>query len=131
MADKHFYRTIVEIEILSEEPQRFDSLREIDYEITDGHSSGTWAIKSQVEITPAEMAQLLIAQGSDTSFLGLDEKGNICCDGCDHPIDQCQCSQEVACKFVDENTHKCQCTEHGYYQMDCIGSGVCERWVEA
>lgn len=77
MADKQFYRTVVEIEILSEELYEPQSLADIDYAITDGHCSGTWRVKSQETVSPANMAMLLKAQGSDPSFLGLDDKGNV------------------------------------------------------
>lgn len=129
--DKHFYRTVVEIEVLSEEETDFQSLADIDYAITDGHCSGRWNVTSQLEVAPAQMAELLKRQGSDPSFLGLDDEGNVRCEVCDNPILECQCPQEVACKFVDENTHKCLFNDGGYYQMDCIGSAVCERWEEA
>jgi hypothetical protein len=74
---KKFYRTVIEIEVLSEEPVSFSELDEIHYAITQGHCSGDWIVNSQSEVTPKHMAQLLIAQGSDPEFLGLDEDGNI------------------------------------------------------
>ena len=71
-----FYKTIVQIEVLSTEEIGDVTLNDIVYMITDGHCSGHWEIASTEEITAPTMAQLLINQGSDPEFLGLDEDGN-------------------------------------------------------
>ena len=65
-----FYRTIVQIEILSNEevPNPID-LEAINYEIIDGSWSGRLSIISSEEVTRARMAELLIGQGSDPEFL--------------------------------------------------------------
>lgn len=74
--EKHFYRTIFKIEVLSDELVGELDLEQINYAITDGHCSGDITIESQLEISPKQMAELLIAQGSDPEFLGLDNQGN-------------------------------------------------------
>jgi hypothetical protein len=71
------YRTVVQIEILSDEPVSDDvSVSEIDYQGTEGR----WSIKVDVtdarEVDAAEMSDLLVAQGSDPSFLLGDEEGD-------------------------------------------------------
>jgi len=76
-----FYRTVFKVEVLSEVYEGDQmvstlSLKEIDYEITDGHCSGRRTVESELEVTPRQMAQLLKSQGSDTSFFMLDEEGN-------------------------------------------------------
>jgi hypothetical protein len=72
---KKFYRTVIEVEVLSEELDDFNTLEDVHYAITQGHCSGEWDVKSQGEVTPKRMAKLLLAQGSDPEFFGLDEKG--------------------------------------------------------
>ena len=76
---KKFYRTVFQVEVLSEE--KFDedgslNLTDIEDEITHGHCSGrvTKIIDNEVK-TGIEMATLLKEQGSDTEFFNLDENG--------------------------------------------------------
>jgi hypothetical protein len=77
-----FYRTVFKIEVLSEHwADEKDwvsnyALEQIHYAITEGHCSGLMTVESELEVTPKQMAQLLKAQGSDTSFFMLDEQGN-------------------------------------------------------
>lgn len=71
-----FYRRTIEVELLTEEPlpDAMD-LQQIGYEMTEGHASGVVRVTSDEEVTGPVMAKLLIAQGSDPEFLGLDEEG--------------------------------------------------------
>ena len=66
-----FYRTIVTVEILSDEPIGSPTLDEINYQIMEGDWSGQYEVSSVAEISPAEMTSALIAQGSDPEFFGL------------------------------------------------------------
>jgi hypothetical protein len=71
-----FYRTIVTVEILSDEPIGSPTLDEINYQIMEGDWSGQYEVSSvaeisPAEISPAEMTSALIAQGSDPEFFGL------------------------------------------------------------
>jgi hypothetical protein len=66
-----FYKTIVTIEILSEEPIGNPDLEEIQYQTTEGHWSGVCDISSVQELTAEEMSKALIAQGSDPQFFGI------------------------------------------------------------
>lgn len=75
---RKFYRTIIRYEILSEEPLGSLSLEDIHYECTEGHCSGVFlpAERDNQEVDGAEMAIMLIEQGSDPEFFQLDEDGN-------------------------------------------------------
>ena len=75
MTSRKFYKTIVQVEILSEEPIGEPSLETIHYNITDGDWSGVTLIKEQKELDGAEMANELLNQASDSSFFGLTEDG--------------------------------------------------------
>lgn len=71
-----FYRTVYEVEILSEDkPATGLTLEEMAYAITDD-CSGAYEVTVTEEKTGPEMAQLLIAQGSEPEFFNLDALGN-------------------------------------------------------
>lgn len=70
------YKTIFKVEVLSEEPLGEVTLADLHYQITEGHCSGVFTEESVTPLTPAQMAEALIAQGSDPEFFGLDAKGN-------------------------------------------------------
>jgi hypothetical protein len=78
MTDRKFYRTVVHVEILSEEPiPEGTTLEKIAHEIRDGDWSGSLDMTtSNQECDGAEMARLLMDQGSATEFFQLDEGGN-------------------------------------------------------
>jgi len=75
---KKYFKTIIEIEILSEDEPVGNglSLGEINDEITQGHCSGQILTKKEEEVSAKDMATLLINQQSDPEFFGLDEDGN-------------------------------------------------------
>lgn len=71
------YRIVYKIEVLADSPihQEPLSLKDIAYEITDGHCSGVFLDTEVEEVSKERMSELLIAQGSDPSFLlGEEEK---------------------------------------------------------
>ena len=69
-----YYRTIYEIEVLSDDARSADmSLSDIEYEITEGHCSGTVSCTVHEVVSAEQMAELLLAHGSDPSFLLSDE----------------------------------------------------------
>jgi len=71
-----FTRTILVLEILSEEElQDGMSLKDIDYEITEGHCSGQFISTKVTTVGGKAMAKLLMKQGSDPEFFGLTEDG--------------------------------------------------------
>ena len=70
-----FYRTVVTVEILSDEPIGSPSLQEIDHQIMEGDWSGQYHVDSVTVLSPKEMAEALIEQGSDPEFFGLNDDG--------------------------------------------------------
>jgi hypothetical protein len=70
--DKKFYRTIVAIEILSEDPIGDPNVSEIDNEIFGGDWSGESKVILSEEVSEERMAKFLIAQGSDPEFFGIE-----------------------------------------------------------
>ena len=77
MTDRKFYRTVINLEILSEVPVNNASMDTISYQINEGSWSGKHStfIQDQ-ELTGKQAAQFLIHQGSDPEFFMLDEHGN-------------------------------------------------------
>ena len=71
-----FYRTVITLEILSEDTGPSEaSLGEIADECDDGAWSGHFLKVEQTEVTPKKMAELLQGQGSDPSFFDLTPDG--------------------------------------------------------
>lgn len=73
-----FYRTVVTIEILSRSsrPPKISSISDLSWEILEGGWSGDWDVTDQDEVTPQEMAKMLMKQSSSPEFLGLLEDGS-------------------------------------------------------
>jgi hypothetical protein len=72
-----FYRTVIQVEVLSEEPVDFDSLHGLGDAITTGDCSGQLtALVQNEEVDGPTMACLLQAQGSDPAFFMLTEDGS-------------------------------------------------------
>lgn len=60
---RKFFKTVYQIEVLSEEPLPDKmSLAQVEYEITDGHYSGSISITETKLLTAKEAAEALIAQ---------------------------------------------------------------------
>jgi uncharacterized protein YuzB (UPF0349 family) len=78
MSKRAFYRNVITITILSEEPlEKEPSLSAIEYLITYGGCSGkTDTTISNEAVDGATMAKLLQEQHSDPSYFGLDDEGN-------------------------------------------------------
>lgn len=71
-----YYRTVFQIEVLSED--RISGDADLEYilsAITDGDCSGVVRCVSSLPVSAKAMARLLIEQGSDPGFFGLDENG--------------------------------------------------------
>jgi len=64
-----FYRTVITVEVLTNEPFFFENLADVHYAVTEGHASGTFFVESEETVTEETMRELLIAQGSDPEFL--------------------------------------------------------------
>jgi hypothetical protein len=72
-----FFKTTYKIVVLSEDdPVETTNLEDLHYHITDGLCSGETTLENTEELTPAEAAKALIAQGSDPGFFLLDEHGD-------------------------------------------------------
>lgn len=77
MNKRKFYRSVIEVEVLSEDPiPDTPSLTDVDEQITEGDWSGTskFLVHNQ-EVDGPTMARLLKAQGSDPEFFQLTEDG--------------------------------------------------------
>jgi hypothetical protein len=77
MTERNFYRTVIHVEVLSEEPYVFSgNLVDVANDISSGDCSGVARTIHEEKCNGAKMAQLLLAQGSDPEFFMLDEQGN-------------------------------------------------------
>ena len=76
MTNRKFHRTIVQVEILSEEPIGNYNLESLAHQITLGDWSGASAIVLQEELSGKEAAEALKMQASDPSFFNLTSEGN-------------------------------------------------------
>lgn len=75
MSKRKFYKTIIQYEILSEEPIECVSLSDIDYETTEGRWSGRFLETKQKTLNGLETAKALEEQGSDPEFFNLNVIG--------------------------------------------------------
>lgn len=76
MSQRKFYRTVIHVEILSDDPSPKDaSLQDIAYQISEGDWSGATKMAEHEEMDGEKMAKLLQEQGSDPSFFQLTEDG--------------------------------------------------------
>lgn len=69
-----YYRTVLTVEVLSTTPVADWDLSDIAREMVYGDVSGDWQVATVEEVTEERMSELLIAQGSDPSFLLGDEE---------------------------------------------------------
>jgi hypothetical protein len=72
---RKFYRTVIEVEVLSEEPYDPQTLGGIAHDIMNGDCSGQWEVKENMEVDGPTMAKMLQEQGSDPEFFQLTEDG--------------------------------------------------------
>jgi len=72
---KTYWKSTFTLVVLSEDTPVDGDIEGVAYAITDGDCSGQWERTGAVEVTAAEMAQLLIGQESDPAFFGLTEDG--------------------------------------------------------
>ena len=71
-----YHRTVIQVEVLSEEPYEFENLGNLAYDIEEGDCSGSASIVEIKELTGKQMAKALKSQGSDPEFFQLDKDGN-------------------------------------------------------
>lgn len=72
---RKFYRTLIQVEVLTEDPYSPEDLSNVAEDITTGDASGTFRITKSEEVDGPTMAKLLIAQGSDPGFFSLTDDG--------------------------------------------------------
>ena len=66
---ERYYRRVIVLEVLSNEPVETDNLGDVWWEITDGEASG-WILSDTTTAVSAEaMRGLLLAQNGDADFL--------------------------------------------------------------
>ena len=77
MTERNFYRTVIHVEVLSEEPYVFSgNLVDVANDIVTGNCSGVVRTIQEERCNGARMVQLLLAQGSEPEYFQLDENGN-------------------------------------------------------
>ena len=76
MTTRKFYKTVITIEVLSEDVYAFDSLEQTAYDIQDGGCSGKIEVVKSEELNGENVVKALNNQGSDSEFFMLDEDGN-------------------------------------------------------
>ncbi len=75
MTKRKFYRTIITVEVLSEEPYRYEGLQNLAYDSQESCSVNSEVTKTE-EVDGVRMARLLQKQASDPEFFQLDKFGN-------------------------------------------------------
>ena len=76
MSTRKFYKTIIEVTVLSDSPLQPMSLGELSYETMEGDLSATLDTKKEIVLNGKEAADALKEQGSDPEFFQIDEDGN-------------------------------------------------------
>ena len=76
MTTRKFYKTVITIEVLSEEVYAFDSLEQTAYDIQDGGCSGKIEVVKSEELNGEQVVKALDNQGSASEFFMLDADGN-------------------------------------------------------
>lgn len=66
---KKYYKTTIQVEVLSEGRLDPQSLEDVAYAIDQGDCSGVWNITSSKALSKKEVSEELIKQGSDPEFL--------------------------------------------------------------
>jgi len=76
LSKRKFYKTVVEFEVLSEEPLPDNvDLETLDYETSAGSWSGRFLETKQKVLNGKQAAKALQVQGSDPEFFRLTENG--------------------------------------------------------
>jgi hypothetical protein len=71
-----FYRTTIQVVVLSEEPFNYCDLDDVYQAITTGDCSGEVTTTKTEEVDGPTMASALLDQHSDPGFFGLTEDGD-------------------------------------------------------
>ena len=74
---RKFFRTVFQIEVISEDPLANDwGITQLRHQILDGDATGSVDCIRHRQVSPKLAAQLAISQGTDPEFLFLDEDGS-------------------------------------------------------
>lgn len=74
---KLYYKRIV-VDVLSEYPiPEHISLTDLEFEMNEGEYVGTMEVKKDQEVTGRKAAKMVMAMGSDPTFFGMNEFGNV------------------------------------------------------
>ena len=74
---KKIYKTIVQVEILSDEPYIVGSIDDIARDISSGGESGySEVIEDRIELSGKKAVKEIKKHGSDPEFFSMDEDGN-------------------------------------------------------
>lgn len=78
MKRKKFYRSIIQVEVLSDRPlPKTIYLKDLEYEISEGDMVGKVTTPElNKQVSGKVMVKLLNDAGSSIDFFGLDEEGN-------------------------------------------------------
>jgi len=68
---RRFHKTIILVEVLSEDFYDFINLEGTHYDITEGQCSGRVQVLSQFTMNTKQVKEALVEQGSDPSFFQL------------------------------------------------------------
>jgi len=76
MTNRKFYRTVVQVEVLSESSIQTAELDALHHMITEGDCSGHLTTVVQEELNGKQAADALVKQASDPSFFNLADNGD-------------------------------------------------------
>lgn len=77
MTKRKFYKTVIQVKVLSEQPYEYENLSQVASDISDGDCSGE--IENTItneKLNGKQAATVLQEQGSDPEFFRLDKDGN-------------------------------------------------------
>lgn len=75
MTNRKFHKTIIQVEVLSEEPFEYNTLDDVARAINDDCSGATTTVSTET-LDGKQCAEALQEQASDPQFFGLTEDGN-------------------------------------------------------
>jgi hypothetical protein len=75
---KKLYHKRIVVDVLSEYPiPDLISLIDLEFEMESGEYVGTKEVKKDQEVTGRKAAKMVMAMGSDPTFFGMNEFGNV------------------------------------------------------
>jgi len=74
--ERKFFKTRIEVVVISRDPIEGVTLLDIDHMIDEGDAAGNWGHVDSKELTPQEAVEALKEIGSEPDFFNMDEYGN-------------------------------------------------------